>query len=286
MTRFWEDTWLGDKPLSHQYPNLYNIAQRKQVSVASVLALAPPPNIVFRRALTGIRWIRWLHLVSRLMEVWLTTSQDEFKWGLTRSRKFTVKSMYLDLLSDQTRYLRKYIWKMKVPLKIKIFMWFLHRKVILTKDNLTKRNWNGCKKCCFCDQEETMQHMFISCSFAKMVWRIVFMAFNIKPPCSIANLFGNWLHGVDKKEKVQIRVGTCALLWAIWNIRNDIIFNNAKKSSFMQVIPLAIHSIRMWSYLQATDKHAVLDIGCNRLLSVARDLYNQYSWRSDLRITS
>jgi hypothetical protein len=42
--------------------------------------------------------------------------------------------------------LRKYIWKMKVLLKIKIFMWFLHQKVILTKDNLAKRNWTGCKK--------------------------------------------------------------------------------------------------------------------------------------------
>jgi hypothetical protein len=32
-----------------------------------------------------------------------------------------------------------------VPLKVKIFMWFLYHKVILTKDNLAKRNWNGCK---------------------------------------------------------------------------------------------------------------------------------------------
>jgi hypothetical protein len=28
-TRFWEDTWLGDKPLSMQYPPLYGIVQRK-----------------------------------------------------------------------------------------------------------------------------------------------------------------------------------------------------------------------------------------------------------------
>jgi hypothetical protein len=50
--------------------------------------------------------------------------------------------MYLDLLDDDTKYLKKYIWKMKVLLQIKVFMWFLHRKAILTKDNLIKRNWN------------------------------------------------------------------------------------------------------------------------------------------------
>ena len=118
-----------------------------------------------------------------------------------------------------------------------------------------------------------------------MVWRIIFMAFNIHPPTNISNLFGNWLRGVDKKDKVQIRVGVCALLWAIWNIRNDYIFNNAKSSSFMQIIPLATHWIRTWSYLQSMDKQGALDSGCNRLELVARDLYNQFNWRFDLRIS-
>jgi hypothetical protein len=34
-------------------------------------------------------------------------------------------------MKDHTRFLRKYIWKTTVPLKIKISMWFLHRKVLL-----------------------------------------------------------------------------------------------------------------------------------------------------------
>ena len=211
-TRFWEDTWLGNKPLSSQYPSLYNIIQRKDVSVASVMTQAPPLNISFRRALTSNRWNRWSHLVIRLMEVHLNDNHDEFRWGLTTSGKFMVKSLYLDYMSDDTTFPHKYIWKMKVPLKIKIFMWFLYRKVILTKDNLAKRNWNGCKKYCFCDQDETIQHLFILCPLAKMVWRIIFMAFNIHPPNNIKNLFGNWLRGVEKKLKAQIRVGVCALL--------------------------------------------------------------------------
>jgi hypothetical protein len=34
-------------------------------------------------------------------------------------------------------------WKVKVNLKIKIFLWFLRQGVILTKDNLAKRKWKG-----------------------------------------------------------------------------------------------------------------------------------------------
>jgi hypothetical protein len=69
---------------------------------------------------------------------------------------YSVKSMHLDLLNDNAGYLHKYLWKMKVLLKIKILMGFVHRKEILIKDNLVKRNWQGSSKCCFCDQEGTV----------------------------------------------------------------------------------------------------------------------------------
>ena len=131
--------------------------------------------------------------------------------------------MYLDHMSGHTRFLKNYIWKIKVPLKIKIFMWFLHREVILTKDNLAKRNWNGNKCCSFCDKEETIHHLFFECPFAKVIWRIVHMAFNITPLKNVLHLFGSWLHGIHKKELKQIRVGACAVLWAMWNVRNDFV---------------------------------------------------------------
>jgi hypothetical protein len=116
-TRFWEDTWLGDKPLSMQYPSLYGIVQRKQVTVATVLG-HNSLNIAFRRNLTEDKWTQWLNLVSRLMEVQLSSDQDFFRWNLTTSGEFSVKSMYLDFMNGHTKFLKRYIWKIKVPLKI------------------------------------------------------------------------------------------------------------------------------------------------------------------------
>jgi hypothetical protein len=46
-------------------------------------------------------------------------------------------------------------------------MWFLHKKVFLTKDNLIKRKWQGSEKCCFYDQKEKAKHIFIQCPLAK-----------------------------------------------------------------------------------------------------------------------
>jgi hypothetical protein len=123
--------------------------------------------------------------------------------------------------------------------EIKVFMWFLHRKVILTKDNLARRNWNGDESCCFCDNKESIQHLFFECPLAKIIWRIIHMTFGLAPPKNVSHRFGNWLKGIPKNDLVQIRLGVCAVIWAIWNNRNDHVFNKPKKHSFLQVIPMA-----------------------------------------------
>jgi hypothetical protein len=53
------------------------------------------------------------------------------------------------------------LWKLKLPLKIRIFLWYLGRGVTLTKVNLAKRGWTSSMKCYFCNQNETIQHIFL-----------------------------------------------------------------------------------------------------------------------------
>ena len=55
-------------------------------------------------------------------------------------------------------------------------------------------------KCCFYDSEETIEHLCISCHFARLVWRIIQFTFDVPPPTNITNMFGNWLCGVEKKN--------------------------------------------------------------------------------------
>jgi hypothetical protein len=55
------------------------------------------------------------------------------------------------------------------------------------------------------------------------------MTFGLAPPKNITNLFGNWLKGIPKNDLILIRVGVCAIIWDIWNTRNDWVFNKPKK---------------------------------------------------------
>jgi hypothetical protein len=100
------------------------------------------------------------------------------------------------------------------------------------------------------------------------------MAFNITPPLGISHMFGTWLDGVVKSEKINIRVDVCAILTAIWHVQNDFIFNKSCFPIFLQVIPLAIHWIHMWSYLWLVEQRRDMNIGSNHLETVARDIYS------------
>ena len=122
-------------------------------------------------------------------------------------------SMYRALVhSDIPVDDNKKIWQMKIPLKIKVFTWYLRRGVILTKDNLVKRNWHGSTKCMFCPQDETIKHLFFECSFARSIWLSIQIASNLYQPKSVANVFGNWLNGIDKNYKTVIKVGAIAVI--------------------------------------------------------------------------
>ena len=132
-----------------------------------------------------------------------------------------------------------------MPLKIKIYLWFLHRKIILTKDNLIKRRWQGSKHCAFCQHDEMVDHLFSNCTFTKNIWRLIHFTFNILPTTSITNMFGNWLSGVDKTTKARIRIGVSAFMWAIWNCRNDVVFNKVRDAHFLQVVHRATYWIHM-----------------------------------------
>jgi hypothetical protein len=83
-TRFWDDTWIEDKPLKDTYPSLYHIARAKHVTVSRVLS-SRPLNISFRRSLVDNNLSHWLQLVARVSNVVLVDDKDYFKWKLTKS---------------------------------------------------------------------------------------------------------------------------------------------------------------------------------------------------------
>nr|ABF96840.1 retrotransposon protein, putative, LINE subclass [Oryza sativa Japonica Group] len=85
----------------------------------------------------------WLEVVSKVISIKLTEQNGTFLWEIQKNGRFSVNSMYKAIMYREVVPKKDMIWKLRIPLKIKIFLWYLKNGVILTKDNLAKRKWKG-----------------------------------------------------------------------------------------------------------------------------------------------
>jgi hypothetical protein len=99
--------------------------------------------VAFRRSLVGNNLQAWHHLVAKLASVQLIDQRDQFIWSLKQNGQFTIRSMYNSLIAQLPAPQKNVIWKLKLPLKVKIFVWYLQKGVVLTKDNLAPSTMEG-----------------------------------------------------------------------------------------------------------------------------------------------
>ena len=221
----------------------------------------------------------WHNVVAMVADVHLRNQRDRFVWGLHQNGLFSVSFMYRALLGAQALPFNTLIWKLKLPLKIKVFMWYLYKGVILIKDNLARRQWQGDKKCCLCSLNESIQHLLFDCHFAKFMWRIVHASFNLIPPSSVQNLFTSWLEGINRKMKSQILVGANAICWVIWLTWNDIMFDKALAPSYLHVIFKGTYWTRYWSLIQKEEDCHLLMMGCRTVEIATMEVFARHDWR-------
>jgi hypothetical protein len=283
-TRFWEDRWIGKFTLHEKFPRLYNIARRKDITVAEVLS-SNPLNISFRRALMGNNLRDWNRIVATVVDVNLNQQQDKFIWALAANGIFSVRSMYAFLINNGIR-VSQGIWKAKLPMKIKVFMWYLKKGVILTKDNLAKRNWRGNTNCSFCGLQETVNHLFFKCAYARFLWTAVHMFFGIPRPLNIENFFNSWLKTGNNDFNRGLLVAASALCWSLWITRNEIVFDKCRPKSFLQVLFRGTHWLRQWAQLQRHEsaRLQLVDV-CRLIESSSLELFASPGWSSALRIS-
>jgi hypothetical protein len=76
-----------------------------------------------------------------------------------------------------------------------VFMWLVEQKGILTKDNMTRRRWQGDTGCYLCGQLESCDHLLFDCPISKVVWGVDAYCFHQRTrPLS----YGQFWHWVEK----------------------------------------------------------------------------------------
>lgn len=77
--------------------------------------------------------------------------------------------------------------KIKIPLNIKIFLWYLKQGAILTKDNLVAL------AVVFVVQMKPFNICFLIALWQEWCGILLALPFGFQPPTSTSNLFGSWI---------------------------------------------------------------------------------------------
>ncbi len=142
-TSFWSDNWIGGMTLRTQFFGVFNVVQSNFCRVNDCYG---PNGWRWRKILSGYaasssaqtETIR--NLKALLADLHPTNSRDVIRWRWTSSEAYSVKSMY-KFLQDSGVIDKSFVqlWKSKIPLKVKIFVWLVLKRRVLTTDNLLKR---------------------------------------------------------------------------------------------------------------------------------------------------
>ncbi|KAL8536827.1 hypothetical protein ACS0TY_012122 [Phlomoides rotata] len=233
---FWADLWVGDVPLKSKFPRIFNFSLQKNDQISDM------GRWVGGEWIWEWKWRRYKFYHDRV-DMW------RWKWasnGIYSSKvAYEIRSRAGDsnqVGAEEGKVFAK-LWKCLAPRKVAIIVWKALKERLATKDNLKKRGINldvDQATCSLCkEEEETNQHL---------LWLHVVWAGHCEPKRSLlqhSELFGS----KNKDIATTIWVG---VVWTIWNLRNDVIFNNAQKN-----IRKIVEEVkgRLWSWISTKRKN-------------------------------
>jgi hypothetical protein len=247
--RFWQDVWIGTCALRVAFPGIYEICNQQDWTVAKVMR-NENLNLTFRRNFGAIQTLEWSELRTLIDGMFLTQAPDKVKWIFEKCGEFSTASLYRELTF--TGIINKWmmnIWRAKLPLKIKKFLWQVCNDKVQSAEQLKKKNWPGPLECKLCGNIETAEHIFLRCALASFSWSVFkdAMGWNC-PPITMNDIYNKLVEGSNRENRYFVFLFGC-LAWSLWLIRNDLIFKNLVVTSPDIYIFRTISFMQKWSIL-------------------------------------
>lgn len=180
------------------------------------------------------------------------TDQTTLIWRWNSSGQFSCGSAYramhhTGICSEYS----KVLWKMKTPMKVRIFAWLLLDNKLLTQEVLISRGCIVAQGCIFCMNGciETINHFMWDCAYAKGFWRGLFAHYNLTwyNTDTIIDLWWNRRKEVSKIHRKPWDSIWAAGVWALWKERNRRTFSQKSKSTSI-LLHEATFDIHNWQH--------------------------------------
>jgi hypothetical protein len=173
-------------------------------------------------------------------------SVDIWFWKYDATGIFSVKSAYsiVELASrvdvappEVPNIILAKLWKSWAPSKVIVFSWQLLQNRIPSRQNLLRRRVITDINNTFCvlcgNSVELVDHLFLTCGVSSTVWYSIFrwLGFQCVLPGGVIGMF-EFLLGMGTGRRAHLRwlLIWHAVIWSIWNSRNELIFIGGSSS--------------------------------------------------------
>ena len=182
-------------------------------------------------------------VIRNILLAW-RRQEDFWAWQYEKNGIFSVRSAYRMLVHNRekrTAWMENIagrsdtqanekewtaLWSVKVPSKLRIFLWRLAKQSIPTSDVLHKRNMAPQDMCTPCGGEDSWRHALLECKMARCVWALEKEGLS-EFLCSVQEAHArHWLAAVMGTLKHEELTRVVVTLWAIWYARRKAIHEN------------------------------------------------------------
>ncbi|XP_073129192.1 uncharacterized protein [Henckelia pumila] len=252
---FWDDTWLGDAPLSSRCNDFDLLCAVVATSVAEEIVQIP---ILVDEPDATI----WIHSTDGAFSV-------RSAWEQVRPRG-SVSDIFTPC------------WGRWMRPTMSFFLWRFWHRWLPVDEVLQQRGFSFVSKCQCCEMSETFTHIFIDGPIARSVWHFFGAIFRVRIPATenFSLFLSAWKRGREWSPGGNVREFIpFVVLWFLWTAHNDTKHRHlpysAEKVKFQILSYLILaHSAtvikpRLWlGALQAARK-MVISVGLQRIHKTA-----------------
>jgi hypothetical protein len=227
-----------------QFWNLYSICNEKSKKLSEVW-IDGELRLTFRRTFSSEMMLVWHDLCAIVEDIRFGNEPDTLIWCYTKTGTYTTQSFYVIInYKGITPLYILVVWSIIVPQRIHMFLWLLSHNKLTIVDNLNKKGLNKPSQCKFCDEHESIAHLFFECVVAKDMWCYVKEFLGINIGTDYISVASKWL----SRDKFYIaNTILVAVLRGIWLIRNEFVFQNQVWSDVKMVLRKVMALTVEWS---------------------------------------
>ncbi|WVZ88496.1 hypothetical protein U9M48_035013 [Paspalum notatum var. saurae] len=266
--KFWTDRWLQGKNVAEHCPTLFKLIPKRAVKQRTVTQ-----GVTDRKWILDISGALSVQVLVEYLRLWNLIEgvelrpdvADQHHWRFASHGSYSSKSAYEAFFVGSITFAPwRRVWKTWAPLRCKFFIWLVFKKRLWIADRLAKRGLPHPTACPLCDQSvETIQHLLISCVFAREVWTAILSKLGLafiapQPGCTG---FTCWWRQSVKRVGKDMRKGLNSLIilvaWQIWKHRNSCVFEGTRPC-VQSVVLAVVEEGSAWCLAGASALHDLL----------------------------